>query len=229
MRMRHQTNWLDRRRFLAGSTAALAGGTSVARAQTAPKESPRLSARIAEFATGFDLAKAPPLAIERARTAFVDTIGVTLAGSTEKVAEIVRDMVRAEGAGPVASVIGASFKTSPQLAALANGVASHALDFDFTFQQGQMMAPVIPALLPLAEKLDATQSEVLAAFMVGFEVCSRLGRANPTHAGTGAWHATSTIGAISAAVACARLMKLPPNALLDVIGIAVSLASGVNA
>ena len=82
MRMRHQTNWLDRRRFLAGSTAALAGGTSVARAQTAPKESPRLSARIAEFATGFDLAKAPPLAIERARTAFVDTIGVTLAGST---------------------------------------------------------------------------------------------------------------------------------------------------
>src|SRR6478672_7222428 len=94
MRMRHQTNWLDRRRFLAGSTAALAGGTSVARAQTAPKESPRLSARIAEFATGFDLAKAPPLAIERARTAFVDTIGVTLAGSTEKVAEIVRDMVR---------------------------------------------------------------------------------------------------------------------------------------
>jgi 2-methylcitrate dehydratase PrpD len=229
MRMRHQTNWLDRRRFLAGSTAALAGGTSVARAQTAPKESPRLSARIAEFATGFDLANVPPLAIERARTAFVDTIGVTLAGSTEKVAEIVRDMVRAEGAGPVASVIGASFKTSPQLAALANGVASHALDFDFTYTQGQLMAPVIPALLPLAEATGATPAEVLAAFIVGFEVCSRLSRANPTHNGAGSWHGTSTIGAISCAVACARLMKLPATAYPDVIGIAVSMASGVNA
>jgi hypothetical protein len=72
MRMQHQMNWPDRRRLLVGSAAALAGGTSAARAQTmAPKESPRLSARIAAFATGFDLAKAPPLAIERARTAFV--------------------------------------------------------------------------------------------------------------------------------------------------------------
>src|SRR5205823_707703 len=149
--------------------------------------------------------------------------------STEKVAGIVRDMARAEAAGPVASVIGASFKTSPQLAALANGVASHALDFDFTYTQGQLMAPVIPALLPLAEATGATPAEVLAAFIVGFEVCSRLSRANPTHNGVGAWHGTSTFGAISAAVACARLLKLPAAKIPDVIGIAVSLASGVNA
>src|SRR6478672_4191874 len=134
MRMRHQTNWLDRRRFLAGSTAALAGGTSVARAQTAPKESPRLAARIAEFSTGFDLAKAPPLAIERARTAFVDTVGVTLAGSTEKAAGLIRDMVHVEGAAPAVSVIGSSLRTSPQLAALANGVASSILS-----RRSQMM------------------------------------------------------------------------------------------
>src|SRR5258708_19766700 len=137
-------------------------------------------------------------------------------------------MVGAEAAGPVASVIGASLKTSPQLAALANGVASHALDFDFTYTQGQLMAPVIPALLPLAEQTGATPSEVLAAFIVGFEVCSRLSRANPTHNGAGSWHGTSTIGAISAAVACARLIKLPAAAYPDVIGIAVSMASGVN-
>src|SRR5258708_4815919 len=154
MRMRHRINWLDRRRFLVGSAAALAGGTSVARAQIAPpKESPRLSARIAEVAVGLELAKAPPLAIERA---------------------------------------------------------------------------VIPALLPLAEATGATPAEVLAAFIVGFEVCSRLSRANPTHNGAGSWHGTSTIGAISAAVSCARLMKLSAAAYPDVIGIAVSMASGVN-
>ena len=154
--------------------------------------------RIADFVTGFELKHAPPLAIERSRAAFVDTVGVTLAGSTEKVAEIVREMVRAEGAAPAVSVIGSSLKTSPQLAALANGVASHALDFDFTYTQGQLMAPVIPALLPLAEQTGVTPAEVLAAFIVGFEVCSRLSRANPTHNGAGSWHGTSRPSARSA-------------------------------
>jgi 2-methylcitrate dehydratase PrpD len=223
-------NSLDRRLFLLGSAAVFAGLSGPAKAQTMqPKESTKLSVRIADFVTGFELKHAPPLAVERTRTAFVDTVGVTLAGSTEKVAEIVREMVRAEGAAPAVSVIGSSLKTSPQLAALANGVASHALDFDFTYTQGQLMAPVIPALLPLAEQTGATPAEVLAAFIVGFEICSRLSRANPTHNGAGSWHGTSTIGAISAALACARLLKVEAAAIPDVIGIAVSMASGVNA
>jgi 2-methylcitrate dehydratase PrpD len=229
MSNQHGIKALDRRLFLAGSAVALAGIPGLTKAQTASGPPPRLSPRIADFVTRFDLSQAPPLAIERARTAFVDTVGVTLAGSTEKVAEIVREMVRAEGAAPAVSVIGSPLKTSPQFAALANGVASHALDFDFTYTQGQLMAPVIPALLPLAEQTGATPSEVLAAFIVGFEVCSLLSRANPTHNGAGSWHGTSTIGAISAALSCARLMKLPAAAIPDVIGIAVSMASGVNA
>jgi 2-methylcitrate dehydratase PrpD len=233
MHQQQHANWLARRMFLVGSAAAMAGLPGIARAQLSGLENlflrVKLSPRIADFVTGFDLKQAPPLAIERARTAFVDTVGVTLAGSTEKPAEIVRDMVREEGAAAAITVIGSPLKTSPQLAALANGVASHALDFDFTFQQGQLMAPVIPALLPLAEQTGATQAEVLAAFIAGFEVCSRLSRANPNHNGGGSWHGTSTIGAISAAVACARLMKLPAAKIPDVIGIAVSLASGVNA
>jgi 2-methylcitrate dehydratase PrpD len=184
MRMRHRDNSIGRRLFLAGGAAMFTGISTVGWPQPAARtESRKLSARIADFAVGFDLAKAPPLAVGRARTAFVDTVGVTLAGSTEKVAAIVRDMVKAEGAAPQASVIGSPLRTSPQLAALANGVASHALDFDFTYTQGQLMAPVIPALLPLAEQTGATPAETLSAFMVGFEVCSRLSRANrPTTA-----------------------------------------------
>ncbi len=229
MRKEHRRNSLARRGFVVGGAAALAwpGGL---RAQTmALKESPGLAERIAGFAAGFELAKAPLKAIETARTAFVDTVGVMLAGSTEKAAGLVRDMAQAEGAAPAVSVVGAALKTSPQLAALCNGVAGHALDFDFTYQQGQLMAPVIPALLPLAEASGANGAKVLAAFVAGFEVCSRLSRANPTHNGEGAWHGTSTIGTISTAVACAQLIKLPAEKYPDTIGIAVSMASGVNA
>src|SRR5919106_215876 len=120
MHKQQHANWLARRMFLVGGAAAMAGLPDVVRAQgqgqaQAPKEAQRLSTRIADFVTGFDLKQAPPLAIERARTAFVDTVGVTLAGSTEKPAEIVRDMVREEGAAPVVTVIGSPLRTSPQL------------------------------------------------------------------------------------------------------------------
>jgi 2-methylcitrate dehydratase PrpD len=229
MRKEHRGNSPSRRVFVVGTAAALACGGRAGAQTMASKESPGLSRRIADFAAGFALAKAPAEAVATARTAFVDTVGVALAGSTEKAAELVRAMAQAEGAAPAVSVIGSALKTSPQLAALCNGVAAHALDFDFTYQQGQLMAPVIPALLPLAEKTGASGGELLEAFIVGFEVCSRLSRANPTHNGGGAWHGTSTIGAISAAVACARLLKLPAEKYPDVIGIAVSMASGVNA
>ena len=144
------------------------------------------TARVVDFVAGFDLKAVPALAIERARLAFIDTVGVMLAEAAEPAA-IVLELVRTEGAAPAASIVGQSLRSSPQLAALANGVASHALDFDFTYTQGQLLAPVIPALLPLAESTGATPAETLAAFIVGFEVCSRLSRANPNHNGGGAW------------------------------------------
>ena len=225
---------LDRRSLLAAGAVTLIGASSAPLAQAqppAPKSGAAAgpTARIANFAAGFDLGAAPALARERAHTCFIDTVGVMLAGSRSEPAAIVLDMVRAEAAAPLVSIVGQSLRTSPQLAALANGVAAHALDFDFSYLQGQLVAPVIPALLPLAESLGATPAETLAAFIVGFEVVSRLGRANPDHNAGGAWHGTGTIGTIGAAAACARLLKLPPARIPDVIGISVSLASGVNA
>ena len=231
---------VDRRLFLGASAVTLLGAAGAARAQAqqavkAPQAvkandaGAKPTARVVDFIAGFDLKQAPALAVERARTAFIDTVGVMLAGSRSEPAGIVLELVRAEGAKPAVSIVGQSLRASPQLAALANGVASHALDFDFTYMQGQLVAPIIPALLPLAESTGATPAETLAAFMVGFEVASRLSRANPNHNGGGAWHATGTIGTIGAAAACARLLKLPAADISDVLGISVSMAAGVNA
>jgi 2-methylcitrate dehydratase PrpD len=229
---------LDRRSLLAGGAVTLIGASTAAAPALAqqdkppapkPAEAAKPTALVADFVAGFDLDAAPALAVAHGRTAFIDTVGVMLAGSRSEPAGIVLEMVRAEGAGPAASVVGQSLRTSPQLAALANGVASHALDFDFSYMQGQLVAPVIPALLPLAESTGATPAETLAAFIVGFEVVSRLSRANPDHNGGGSWHGTGTIGTIAAAAACARLLKVPASKIPDVIGISVSLASGVNA
>ena len=160
---------------------------------------------LAEFVVGFDLKQVPPEVIERARVAFIDTIGVAVAGSHEEVAHIVAEMVKAEGSSPQCTVIGQSLRASPQLAALANGVANHAMDYDFTFLSGQAVAPVIPALLPVAEVTNATPADVLGAFIVGCEVAARIDRGEPA-----AWPMTAA-GTPPASSASSRRPRPVPS------------------
>ena len=63
MRWKHRMNSLDRRAFLAAGTAAMIAAPTRGYAQMATTaESPRLSARIADYLVGYDLKSAPPLA-----------------------------------------------------------------------------------------------------------------------------------------------------------------------
>src|SRR5688572_19454747 len=84
------------------------------------------AAAIADFVTN---AAIDPAARERAATALRDTCGVMLAGASEPAARMVQSMAAEEGIGDC-RVISTSIRTSPELAALANGVAAHSLDFD---------------------------------------------------------------------------------------------------
>jgi 2-methylcitrate dehydratase PrpD len=235
-----RSNSLDRRIFLGASTATLLGlpSISLAQQQTAQNQPAKGSAAMAEaikpsqliadFVTGFDLKAVPPNVIERTRTAFIDTVGVMLAGSQLAPADIVCDVVKLEGSAGAATIVGRSLRASAPLAALANGVADHAMDFDLTYFAGQSIAAVIPAILPVAETTGATPAEMLAAFIIAAEVAGRLYRAGPTSWRSGGWHATGTIGTTAAAMASARLMKIPAAKIPDVVGITASMASGMN-
>src|SRR5262249_43073341 len=112
----------DRRQLLGASAAALLAMNAGARAEDAKapaaEQAKKLSELIADFIVGFDLKTAPPLAVERARLAFTDTLGVMLAGSQEHVAKIACEMIQAERSAPAAGVVGQPFRASPQLAAL---------------------------------------------------------------------------------------------------------------
>jgi 2-methylcitrate dehydratase PrpD len=228
---------LDRRIFLGAGSAAVLGVPGITLAQQQPDAAVKTSQNragktaaemLAEFIVGFDLKAVPPEVIARARTAFVDTVGVMLAGSQLPPAAIVGEVIKLEGSAPTATIVGRPLRAAPQLAALANGVAGHDMDFDFTYFAGQSIAGVIPAILPVAETTGATQAEMLAAFIVAAEVAGRISRAaNPAWRTVG-WHTTGTIGVIAAAAASARLMKIDAEKILDVIGITTSLAGGLS-
>ena len=233
---------IDRRLFLGAGASTLlalpalaqqnAGGEATKPSEPKPAaaagQAKRLGQVIAEYVVGFNLKDAPAVAIDRARVAFTDTVGVMLAGSRQDVSRILCDMVRLEGSAPSASIVGQSLRASPQLAALANGVAAHAMDYDLTYVAGQAASAVIPAVLPVAEVTGASPAETMAATIIGFEIAARVGRSNFLASSVGGWHTVGTVGVIAAAAACARLLKVPVEQIPDIIGISASMASGLS-
>jgi 2-methylcitrate dehydratase PrpD len=130
---------------------------------------------LAEFAAGLKYNQIPAPALEEAKKAVRDCIGVALAGSKEEDAKICAEIARHEGAREEASVYGQRFRTSAIHAAFANGTAAHAMDFDHSFTlTGQPTAPIIPATFALAEALGAGGRQILEAYVAGFETTAKL-------------------------------------------------------
>ena len=175
-------------------------------------------------------AAVPPSARTVARDAVLDTVGVTLAGSIESVACLVRDVACAEGGAPRCGTLGVAERTGAAWAALANGTAAHALDFDDMcfVSLAHPSAPLVAAGLPMAELADAGGAALLDAYCVGFEIEAVLGRVmNPAHYEQG-WHATATLGTIGAAATAARLLGQDAQMAACSMAIAASEASGLK-
>ncbi len=181
-------------------------------------------ARIAEFVVN---AEPPAGARGRALTALLDTIGVTLAGASEPAARSVQSTMTSAGG---CTVIGTHLRTSAPNAALANGTAAHALDFDDMcfVSLAHPSAPLMPAILAAGEMAGVPGRAALDAYVVGFEIEARLGALmNPRHYHRG-WHCTSTLGALGAAATASRLLGLDAALTAHALGIAASSASGLK-
>jgi 2-methylcitrate dehydratase PrpD len=184
----------------------------------------RLASFVAE--TRFETLSAE--VVTAARRAILDTLGVTLAGAAEEGSRILLDAISATSGTGDASILGTGLRASPSQAALANGALGHALDFDdvSVSMRGHPSIPLLPAVLALAEPAQSGGDAALAAFVVGFEVECRLGRALGPSSYARGWHATSVAGSIGAAAACASLLHLDVERTRHALGIASSMACG---
>jgi 2-methylcitrate dehydratase PrpD len=171
----------------------------------------------------------PAEARRRAAIAFLDTIGVMLAGAVEPASRSVQAVVAAGSSGRCL-VAGTRVRADAPAAALANGTAAHALDFDDMcfVSLAHPSAPLVPAALAAAELVRASGRHVLDAYVAGFELEARLGQTmNPRHYQRG-WHCTSTLGTLGAAAAASRVMGLDADSCRHALGIAASQASGLK-
>jgi len=172
----------------------------------------------------------PAEAIKIAKHAIMDCLGCMLLGAVQPIGKIISEFVIEAEARSVASIVGQGKKTVPHLAALANGIMTHAEDYDDMSLAiyGHPSPPLLPAILALGEQYKVSGKQVIEAYITGFEVGAGLGRAlNPGHYNRG-WHATGTLGTMEAVAASAKLLKLDTNQTRMALGIAASEACGIR-
>jgi 2-methylcitrate dehydratase PrpD len=189
------------------------------------------TAVLAAQAAGLRYAGIPADVVTVAKQMILDTIGSAIAGAADSGPKLAREIVLRDSGPGRCSLFGVpQVRTSPSAAALANGIAAHALDFDdvLTSFTGHPSAPVLPAAFALAEEGRLPGRSLLEAFVTGIETEARIGTAvAPAHYKRG-FHATGTIGTFGAAAAAARILGVDAGAMEFALGIAGAQAAGLK-
>lgn len=219
----------------------LVGSASLSTSASNRMNDESLTRQAAEFAAQLDFDRLPAEAVTLAKRCVLDGIGVTIAGTQQGVVRAVdRFIWQAAGAEEARMVGDGAGRVPAGSAALHNGVAGHAMDWDDTqLAEGEgrvyglLTHPTIPPLsagLAVADMIGAvTGKEFLAAFVAGFEVECKIAVAiAPKHYLNG-FHSSGTIGTFGAAVAAAKLLNMTTDEIAQTLGVAASMASGIRA
>ena len=191
-------------------------------------ETPQVTRELATWTANFTNRDVTPAARTWAVHTLLDWVGVTVAGASEPLAEILTaQYAEDEGA---CTVIATGKRARPHDAAMMNGSAGHALDYDDVNASmgGHPSAPVAPVALALGEQLGATGEDVIRAFIVGYEVECAVGSMGGVEHYHNGFHSTGTMGTFGAAAAAANLIGLDVDQTMNAFGIAATQASGIK-
>lgn len=197
---------------------------------TAREHNLGMTRRLSEFIVTTNEDKIAPDAYEHAKVAFMDWVGVTMGGKDEPVVAKLMAYADVLGGNPQATVLGHGVKKNVGQAALINGTASHALDYDDTLISffGHPSVTIFPSLLALSEWREKSGKDFLTAYLIGLQAGAVIGVCASLDHYMAGWHATSTLGHMASAAACARLMDLDVKQTAYALGIAGTQSSGLK-
>jgi 2-methylcitrate dehydratase PrpD len=184
---------------------------------------------LAGFASSLSWHDLPKQVRTEAKLAIADTVGGAIAACREPIARSVLEVVNGT-TGP-SRIWGTGASSNASNAALVNGTLAHTHDIDDTHpaMRGHPSSPVVAATFALAPEAHADGKEIIAAYVAGVEIETKLGRGiNMTHYNRG-WHTTLTLGTLGATAAAARLLKLDRAATVNALSIGASSAGGLVA
>lgn len=186
------------------------------------QETVGLTRKIAEFASTFDLAAAPERAVQNAKLAILDCLGVSILALSQDVGLATLSFARDHVASGPCTIWGSGITASMRDAAFCNGVLSHGLDYD---DRNHSSTFTLAAAMGVAEARALPGSQLLAAFIAGREVRNSLDKLfSDRNSGVGpgarGWHSNGVLGSIAAACSAGNALRLDPTRMLTAIGLA---------
>ena len=201
---------------------------------------PSLTAYVASFATRIRTSDVPPEVRHLGRRFVLDGLGLALCGAVSEGSRLIREHLKSLSCrtDQGATVLGSGLRLAPRLAALANGTSIHADDYDDTQLAvakdrvygllTHPTAPVLPAVLAIAERDHRCGEDLLTAYLVGVEAETKISEAiHPRHYQDG-FHSTATCGPFGAATGVACLLGFEVETTRRALGIAASQAAGLR-
>ena len=189
-----------------------------------------MTRRLARFVVGTKAADIPAPIYEHTKVALMDWLGVTMAGKDEPLVEKLLKYTDLMGGREQSTILGHGLKKNVSQAALINGAASHALDYDDTMAAfgGHPSVTLFPGLLALSEWRKKNGHDFLTSYIIGLKVGMAVGiSAGPKHYAAG-FHSTSTVGSLASAAACSRLMGLDEQQTVYALGLAGTQSFGLK-
>ena len=186
---------------------------------------PALTQQLGQFIADLSPNRLPDEAVRVAKMGFIDCVGTMIAGRKEDSVRIMTEVL-APGAGDSTITFGDRKGPAPDTAWI-NGTAAHALDYDDVGLRGHPSTVLVPAILAEAEHLGSSGSDMIVAYIAGYETWAELFRRDTGLLHVKGWHPTGLYGAIGAAAACAKLRKLNAEKSAIAIAIGGSQAGGL--
>jgi 2-methylcitrate dehydratase PrpD len=186
-----------------------------------------LTQALGQFIADLSANRIPEQAMATVRMGFIDSIGTMIAGRNEESARIMKTVL-APPPGPSSLTFGRERGPAPETAWI-NGTAAHALDYDDVALRGHPSTVLVPAIIAEAEALDATGTDMLVAYVAGYETWAELFRRDSGLMHRKGWHPTGLYGAVGAAAACAKLRRLDASRSAMAIALGASQSAGLMA
>jgi len=185
---------------------------------------------LADYVVSAKKSDIPTNVWQESKRAIHNYLGCALGGSIELPLDVAISVL-SEFSGPATSnVLGRRERFDVLHTALLNGIGSHVHEYDDTLPSNYIhpSVPVASALFAYAGANHVSGEDFMEAFILGFEVESRIGDAvYPSHYDAG-WHITSTTGVFGAAAAIGKLIGLDTKQMVWAFGLAATQAAGVR-
>jgi len=181
-----------------------------------------LSTKLAKFSVGLTLRTVPQKAVDNAKIAILDCIGVAVLAASQEIGDKLVRFAGKNTAPGSCTIWGTPLRSSMRDAALLNGTLAHALDYD---DRNHASTYTLAVSLAAAEEFDSSGAKSLEAFVVGREVRAALDgifskRSSGIGPGAKGWHSNGILGPIASACAASKVLGLDIEKTSAAIGLA---------